>query len=248
MRIVPFLSLTLTATFASYSRAVQVPDSSTRPRVTIRVVTPPPPPADTLLTKLMPPGAPLLRELAKKSRRVSSETLYVYSDIGRESWFYVGEPLDTTFDGLFQPFYPELAFPHAEPELFATVRFVLDPQHVAYLLRVPGMYEPSQVDLWIYDAGARRFGLPIRVAESWGDAGCGYNLEGLLLNADGRHLPKLILHQGTGCTDMETGRTLSEADSLWVRMWTAGGFSVPVATSDSLLSKLLDKQRSRVAR
>jgi hypothetical protein len=150
------------------------------------------------------------------------------------------------FNTLFQSFYPEVGFPHADPELFGTVRSVIDPQHVGYLLRVPGMYDPSAIDLWVYDARAMRFARPIRVAEAWGDAGCYSNLETVFVDINADHRLDLVLHQGTGCVDLRTGRTRSETDSLWIRSWTRGAFSSSVVSSDSLLAKLLRQQRSRV--
>jgi hypothetical protein len=237
----------VTALLPSYG-TIQDTVVISRPSITIRVVTPPPPPADTQITKPIAPGAPLLVELAKRSRHVSSDTLFVYSAIGRSSWPFVGEPLDTTFESLFQPFYPSLAFPHAEPELFVVARLVLDPQHIGYLLRVPGMYEASRIDLWIYDAGRHRFGVPIQIAEAWGDEGCGYDLVALLVDINRDRRRDLVLYQATGCSDMETGRTISEADSLWVRTWTAGGFSARVQRADSLLLNLLQAQRPQAVR
>ncbi len=219
----------------------QVRDTG-RVGITIRVVTPPPPPADTPLVHQRPPRDPLLLELTHKARRISLETLFVYSAMDPNAWPYVGQAVDTVFESLFQPFYPRLAFPHDEPELFATRRFVLDPQHIGYLLRVPGMYESSALDLWVYDARLMRFALPIRLAEAWGDEGCGYNLESLLIRSKTDRRLTLILHQNTGCSDMETGRILSNVDSIWIRPWVGGVFAPPRISTDSTALKAFIRQ------
>jgi len=237
----------LTLGAAAAVATAQIPDTSGRASITIRVVNPPPAPADTPLIHRLPPGAPLLLELTKQSRRISPETLLVYSAMTGRAWPYAGKALDTTFESLFQPFYSRLAFPHDEPQLFATDRFVLDPQHIGYLLRVPGTYESSQIDLWVYDARQMRFSPPIRLAESWGDEGCGYDLESLLIRTEDGRLD-LILHQNTGCSDMETGKVMSNVDSLWTRTWATREFAAPRVSSDSMLFRLLDTQRRRFNR
>lgn len=227
--------------------ATQPPDTSGPPPSTVRVITPPAAPADTALFRHVVPGAPVLVELTKKSRRVSLDTLFVYSRTEQHGWPYAGQPIDTTFEALFQPFYPELAFPHDEPEVFAATRVVLDARHIAYLLRVPGMYEPSRVDLWVYDAGQMRFAAPIEVAESWGDAGCGFSLESVLMHAP-TGVVELISHQNTGCMDIETGKVTSNDDVMWVRTWGPQGFSARRVTVDSLLTKVVQTQRERAIR
>ena len=211
--------------------------------ITIKVVPLAPPPADTPLVHQLRPGHPLLVELTSRARRVVPDTVWVYSDIDGTNWPYAGEPLDTVFEGLFTPFYPSLTYPHSEPELFATRRFVLDPQHVGYLLRVPGMYESTALDLWIYDARAMRFGVPERLAESWEDEGCGYDLESLLIRSAADGQLTLLTVQNRGCSDMETGKVLSNSDSLWIRPWTGTAFSAQQLSTDSTLISLFRRQR-----
>ncbi len=224
--------------------AAQSPDT-TRPRISVRVITPPPPAADTVLFHQVAPGTPLLVELTAKSPRLRFDSLFINSRTDQKDWPYAGLPLDTSFEAVFQPVYPELAIPHHEPELFAVKRMVLDAAHIGYLLRVPGMYEPSRLDLWIYDARATRFAAPIEVAESWGDAGCGFDLEALLIHSPAGVL-QLVTHRNTGCVDIETGRTKSNVDSIWVRTWAAGGFTLPRASSDSMLLSLLKARHRRL--
>ncbi len=239
MQMVPLLIL---AAGLPVEGVAQSQDTSAPTPISIQIVEPPPPPADTILIHRVLPGAPLLLELTKRSRRLSSDTLFVYSALEAAAWPYSGEPLGTAFEPLFRAFYPTLAFPHREPELFAAGRLVLDPQHIGYLLRVPGMYESSQIDLWIYDAREKRFGLPIHVAEAYGDEGCGFNLESVLIRTPVDRQFNLIVRQNTGCSDMETGKVISNVDSLWVRAWVTDKFGSPVISSDSTLIKLMERR------
>ena len=212
--------------------------------ITIKVVNSPPAPADTPVLHELRPGHPLLVELTTKARRVLADTIWVYSSLQAPHWPYSGKALDNTFEGLFAPIYPDLTFPHDDPELFATARFVLDPQHVGYLLRVPGMYESTALELWIYDARSMRFALPERLAESWGDEGCGFDLESLLVRT-GDQL-QLLVHKNTGCSDIETGKVLSNNDSLWIRTWTRGAFAARRLSTDTTLMALFAHQRDRL--
>ncbi len=244
-RIVPLiLTLIIAAAATPAAITAQQRDSIVRDGITIRVVTPPPPPADTPLVHTLRAHHALLLELTRKSQRISPETLWVYSSMDGKAWPYAGQPLDTAFDALFEPFYPTLAFPHAEAIVFVTKRFVVDPQHVGYLLRVPGMYESSAIDLWVFDAGRQRFALPVRLAEAYGDEGCGYDLESLLIRSatDGRLT--LIVLQNTGCSDIETGKVLSDVDSLWTRPWVGGEFAPPRVSTDSAAHRVFNRLRA----
>jgi len=246
VRTAPLVALLLVCKAASLP-AAQTPDTTT-PRVTIRVITPPPSPAEPTLTTDVPRGSLVLTELTKRSRYFSGDTLFVYSNINDTSWRYFGDAIHVSLDTLFWPFYRTLAFPHGDPQLFATYRMVLDSRHIGYLLRVPGMYEPTAIDLWIYDAVATRFLLPIRVAESWGDEGCGRTLDALFLDINADVREDLVLHQMTSCVNLETMRTESESDSLWVRTWTSNGYAAPILKNDSTLSRILNTHRSRIRR
>jgi len=177
---------------------------------------------------------------------VVQDTIWLYSNLDAQTWPYHGEALDRSFESLFAPFYPRLTFPHEEPQLFATARFVLDPQHVAYVLRVPGMYESTALDLFIYDSRTMRFSPPERLAESWGDEGCGFDLEALLIRSATTRQVSWLTHKNTGCSEMETGKVLSNRDSLWIRPWSGTTFAAPQLSADSALLSLFTRQWRRL--
>ncbi|HEX4561823.1 MAG TPA: hypothetical protein VH113_08345 [Gemmatimonadales bacterium] len=180
----------------------------------------------------MPPGSPLLADLTRKSQRVAFESLYVHSSFNSDSGSFVGHALADTLQALFQPFYSELAFPHSEPMVFVTMRFVLDPRHVGYVLRVPGMYEPSRLDLLVYDAGTMRFQAPIELAELYGDEGCVYSLSSRLSATSAGHGWTLSTREATaGCRD-------DGEDSTWIRPWTSAGFGSLIRAPDSLVARI----------
>jgi len=213
-------------------RTPSPPDSTRGSNVVIHVITPPPPPAETLLTRPMAPGSPLLIDLTRKARRVAVDSLYVHSSFNPDSGPYVGVALADTLQALFEPFYAEIAFPHSEPMVFVTVRLVLDPRHVGYILRVPGMYEPSRLDLLVYDAGTMRFQAPIELAELYGDEGCVYSLSSRFSAPPAVHGWTLSTRQTTaGCRD-------DGNDSVWVRSWTSAGFGPSTPAPDSLAVKI----------
>ncbi len=198
----------------------QQPDTPRRPKVTIHVVTPPPPPADTPLVHHVAPDAPLLVELNQKTQLAKAETVFVFSrgfpDV------YEGQPIDRRFYDVLQPFYGELAFPMKEPEVFATYRVALGDTRTGYLLRVPGMYQPSAIDLWVYDSRMVRFEPPLQLAEAYGDAGAEYELSGWLVDLDGDGRLDVVLRQQTSYTRMETDSLISQSDSLWIVSWANG--------------------------
>ena len=232
----------------STGAAQVIVDSAHARTIIIKAVTAPPPPVDTPLVHEIPPGAPLLAELTRKARRVASDTVWIYSNMEAPNWPYAGKALDSTFEALFAPFYPTLSFPHDEPQLFAAMRFVLDPQHIGYLLRVPGLDGPTALDLWVYDARTKRFALPQRLAEFGGDEGCGEMLESILIRSATDGQLQLLVHRNTGCSDIETGKVLSNTDSLWVRPWTGTAFAHQRASADSALPALFRRQRAQRSR
>src|SRR5207247_5948572 len=108
MQMVPLLIL---AAGLPVEGVAQSQDTSARTPISIQIVEPPPPPADTILIHRVLPGAPLLLELTRRSRRLSSDTLFVYSALEAPAWPHSGDPLGTTFEPPFRPFYPTLYLP-----------------------------------------------------------------------------------------------------------------------------------------
>lgn len=219
------------------------PDTLRKPKITIHVVTPPPPPTDTPLVRHVAPSAPLVAELTRKSRLATRDTLFVFSRSFPD--VYEGQPIDTTFYDLLAPFYSELAFPHAEPLVFATYRVTLDKERTGFLLRVPGMYEPSAIDLWVYDRRRMQFEPPLRLAESWGDAGAEYDLNAWLVDLDRDGRLDAVLRQRTSYTKIESDSLVSQSDSLWVVSWVRKVRTRQLRVVASPLGVTFDPQRWR---
>jgi len=108
------------------------------------------------------------------------------------------------------------------------------------------MYESTALDLFIYDSRTMRFSPPERLAESWGDEGCGFALEALLIRSSISRQVSWLTHKNTGCSDMETGKVLSNTDSLWIRRWSGSSFAAPQLGADSALLGLFTHQWRRL--
>jgi len=187
--------------------------------------------------------------MTRQSRRVASDTLFVYSPDLSHFSDYLGLPIDTTFYSLFQAFYPELGLERPELELWATDRLTIAPGRIGYLLRVPGMYDPTAIDLWVYDARRERFAAPIRMAEEWGDAGYSTELVGWLVDLNGDGHPDLVTRRYRSRADIQNGgKLLWESDSLWVQIWSDSGFTLRRLASDSTLRARFDPVKWRNAR
>jgi len=185
----------------------------------------------------------LLVELNQKTQLAKAETVFVFSrgfpDV------YEGQPIDRRFYDVLQPFYGELAFPMKEPEVFATYRVALGDTRTGYLLRVPGMYQPSAIDLWVYDSRMVRFEPPLQLAEAYGDAGAEYELSGWLVDLDGDGRLDVVLRQQTSYTRMETDSLISQSDSLWIVSWANGVRTRQLRPLGSSLGTVFDPQRWR---
>lgn len=66
-------------------------------------------------------------------------------------------------------------------------RVTIGPGFVGYLLKAPGMYSLSVIDLWVYDSTRASWLKPMELSEDWGDAGDYYYSHSLLtdVNRDG---------------------------------------------------------------
>jgi hypothetical protein len=236
-RLVQHAMLLLGVPCGVWPTLAQVPDSARRrPAVTVITssVNQVPAPADTPLIHHVAPRSPLMRELNTKALLLPSDTIFVASQEG------AGEPIDTSVYRLFGTFYSELTFFPTEPELFAVYRMPLERYHIAYVLRVPGMYEPSAFDVWVYDEQRKRFSAPRRLAEAWGDAGAHYALYGWIVPASRGTTAHLVVRQQTSYVNLKTDSLDSQSDSLWVIPWTQAGFGTPVLRTDSLFRGLFD--------
>jgi hypothetical protein len=204
-----------------------------------------PPPTDSTLFGTVDPDHPLLRELTEKSPSLSGDTIYLYSEYPDRPWSFAGTALDTAFYGLFELFYTLLRGTRTgSAMLFAAGALALDSSHVAYLLRVPGMYSPMALDLWIYDAQDQRFSTPLRVADAWGDAGEWRDVWSWLVDLNNDGARDLITRRVQGAVDIgvDSMPLLYRRDSLYIAYWKRDGFTVRQASEDSVLNAIFEPQ------
>jgi hypothetical protein len=170
-----------------------------------------------------------LLQLNRVSRPVTIDTLYVEGVDHAPS----GTPIDEYFYPLFLRFYMGVDLQRG-PQIFATYRIDLDARHTAYLLRVPGAYAPTAIDLWVYDSRDSSFARPINVADTFGDGGTVVVTVGWLVDFNGDAHRDLVpcRHYQTYDTSND-GRLLSERDELSVRLWSDTGFTRPQSVTDS---------------
>jgi hypothetical protein len=139
----------------------------------------------------------------------------------------------------------ELGWMHGDSLLLATYCISMDSTHIGFLLRVPGLYSSSAIDLWVYDRLHHHFQPPERVAEHWADAGHVYDLAGWLVDLDGDHHRDLIQRTYESSADLETGKLRRAGQSAEFRLWAGSGFAAPRASAaaDSLLVHALNPAR-----
>jgi hypothetical protein len=142
------------------------------------------------------------------------------SDAGWE-----GVALDTSIVRAFAPLYPNTA-ELVRAGLNLVGRVPLDSVSTAYLLRAPGMYENSALDLWPYSSQLNRFTAPVCVAEAWGDAGDAFDLRSWLVDLDRDGIRELIQLRFTSYLDIEadSGTKPDEAAVLMTWRWQDSRF------------------------
>ncbi len=99
---------------------------------------------------------------------------------------YLGKPLDQAAHLYFRQYYPEIRYPkNPDFDVYATRRINVGPGLIGYLLRVPGMYNVSTIDLWVYDSQRSAWRPPVELADHWGDAGEVYEAQAWLVDLKG---------------------------------------------------------------
>jgi hypothetical protein len=136
-----------------------------------------------------------------------------------------------------QAFYPALS-----PELrqfwgfHSVARVQLDSGVTGFIVRTPGQYDDSQLDLLVYLSDSAHFLRPIELAESWGDAGEWYREESLMVDTDGDGRREIVRHLHRTAMDIENdppGPDTS-SDSVWVHGWQGRRFTPPTLVSTAL--------------
>jgi hypothetical protein len=124
--------------------------------------------------------------LSKQSKEIKAFPFHVYItplDYGN----FEGTALPLSSYDFFQPVYGVLQYKQPG-EVLATYQFSLGTGWKCFLLRVPNMYSTDAIDLWLYDKTRGRWQKPIRIADSWGDAGEEFEIQSWIgdINNDDR--------------------------------------------------------------
>lgn len=228
---------------STLARAISDPDSVTHHgdtttfhegalTITIRPGPPVPIPTDSLVRG--PADYFLLQEL-DSSAELRQDTIHFYSDEGRAGWDFEGRPLSPEFNSLFAFQYNGLSPSSDEPQLFVAGRVKLDSSLVGYVLRVPGMYSSSQLDLWIYDRTTDRFELPLRLAETWGDAGYFFSEESWMVLLSSGKPSGLFQRRWHSNVDLDSGTVTLDVDTLYRRSWANNVFGAANRITDATL-------------
>ena len=194
---------------------------------------------DSSIVRSLPDSSFLMRHLNRQSTLLSGDTIHFYSAEGRAGWRYEGSPLDTSTWNAFEFAYPELHITSREfPVLYAAGRVALSPSIIGYVLRAPGMYSSSELDLWPYDTRAQRFGLPMRIAEHWGDEGYVFNEESWLVRVRSDEPYRLFYRRWHTNADMETDSIILAIDSIYSSEWDREAFGVLRVVHDNNLRRV----------
>jgi hypothetical protein len=107
--------------------------------------------------------------LAQKSKRIEKFPFHVY--VMPDYTDFEGVSLPVSSYGFFAATYEDLKNTRQPGEIFAIYQFSQGSRWRLFLLRVPGMYAINAIDLWAYDTQENKWQKPLRIAQSWGDAG-----------------------------------------------------------------------------
>lgn len=98
---------------------------------------------------------------------ISPDSLHIFSDQER----FRGDTIDFALTPQLFDFLPGYHDP------LALGRFALDKRHTALLIRHYGMYDDSQISLFVWDSQQHRITASYLLADNWGDAGYVYAKE-----------------------------------------------------------------------
>ena len=125
------------------------------------------------------------------------------------------------------------------PHIFLVARVAQLPAYGVYALRVPGMYDPSRIDLVIVTTDGHLAGPPVTIAESWGDAGEIFRMRSWIFDVDGDGNKDVVRH--TCQTYQEPGEDTAtvqvEHDDLDLILWEGDHFAAPRPAPDSLRAR-----------
>lgn len=134
--------------------------------------------------------------------------------------------------------YVQIAF-DSGPSVFLVGQSPIGPDQAVFALRVPGMYDPDRIDLYVYDSSGRHLGEPLQVAEAWGDAGEVVWVRSWLVDVDRDGYLDVVRHSCTTVDDMESDSSTVRIyrDNLETIRWTGQAFAPPEPVRDSALKQ-----------
>ena len=151
-------------------------------------------------------AARLVSRLDSLGRAFATDTVFVAS--GQSSYAMAGQPADSTLLAAFMPLF---STDWMEAPLFVIGSLPLGPAWRGYLLRSPGMYDASRIELWPYNQETGLFGTPHCVADSWGDEGASWYTVSWLIDRDHDGVRDLIQLNNRSVVDIETDSLLFDS-------------------------------------
>src|SRR5258708_31438382 len=108
----------------------------------------------------------------------------------------------------------------AYAQVFVVGQVLLTDSITGFVLRVPGMYSSTELDLWPYNAMKQRFAEPVRLAEDYGDVGYVFDEQGWLARPGSKSRYQLILRPPQSNANMETYSAPLPTDTLLLSAWS----------------------------
>jgi hypothetical protein len=181
--------------------------------------------------------ATVLGSLLSTTPELVGDTIHVWSPALRDDSTWTGVPVDSGVMDALQTYYPALS-PKLRPfwGFYSVARVRLGEGVTGFIVRTPGQYDVSQLDLLVYLSDSATFLPPIELAEAWGDAGEWYREESILadVNGDGRRDVVRHLHRTAMDIENDPPGPDTASDSVWLRMGHARGFALPSLVSTAL--------------
>ena len=134
-----------------------------------------------------------------------------------------GTSLPVSSYQFFGTAYEELKTFDQPGEIYAVSHFSLGSRWLCFLLRVPGMYAPEAIDIWVFDTEKNKWLKPLRIAEWWGDAGYEIDTQAWIrdVNKDGLYdIVRRTIETDTDLEDPKSPQTKKRHDD--VLLWDKG--------------------------
>lgn len=177
-------------------------------------------------------SAGLVGELDRLSVVWEGDEIHVRSPVSPADSFW-GTRLPATFDPELRPFYPRAV----RGGFYATFTVNLGRARRGYLLRVPGPYATSAIDLFVLSED-QALAPPVRVADNYSTGSGQVVIRSALVDVTGDGVRDLVQRKRVFWTDDDL--VDRAADSLFVRSWEEDGFAEPRPAPDSLVTVLGD--------